>query len=217
MTELDLGIEALLTGSPRAIAPGVMSAMAKVPVAGPVHIGWLGLEGDHQADPVHHGGHDKAIHLYPLDHYGWWRDRIGAHPLLDAPGAFGENVAVRGAVDTDFCLGDRFALGTAVVELSHGRQPCSKLNHRFGLPHILTDIVASGRAGFYFRVLAQGEARAGDRLRLMERPLPHWPVDRLFALLVGGGHKRDPGGVAALAAMPVLADAWRTRAEALAR
>lgn len=217
MSPLDLRIDALLTGKPRPLGPGMTSAMAKRPVTGPVRIDWLGLEGDAVADPVHHGGHDKAIHLYPHDHYGWWRDLIGDHPLLETPGAFGENIAVGGAVDGDFCLGDRFTLGSAVIEVSHGRQPCTKLNHRFGRPDILASVIRSGRAGLYFRVIRTGEAEAGDRLRLIERPRPDWPMPRVFALLIGGGHKRDPAAVAMLAAMPVLAEAWRSRARELAR
>jgi MOSC domain-containing protein YiiM len=217
MAMLDLPVEALLTGSPRLIAPGVMSAMARRPVEGPVRIGWLGLEGDSVADPIHHGGHDKAIHLYPLDHYRWWRDHLGGHTLLDGIGAFGENIAVHGATDGDFCLGDHFLLGSAMLEVSHGRSPCSKLNRRFGRPHIVADVMASGRAGFYFRVIREGEAKAGDRLELVERPLSQWPMTRLFDLIVAGGHRRDPAGVAALAAMPVLAEAWRSRAIEFAR
>lgn len=217
MHSLDLLVDALLVGGPRPIADGVMSAMGKAPVTGPVRIDWLGLDGDSVADPLHHGGHDKAIHLYPQDHYGWWRERLGAHPLLDQPGAFGENIAVSGALDDDFCLGDRFTLGSAIIEVSHGRQPCSKLNHRFGQRDVLATVVKSGRAGFYFRVIRTGIASAGDRLSLIERPLPDWPMSRLFSLLIAGGHKRDPAGVAALAAMPVLAEAWATRARELAR
>ncbi|MET0366463.1 MAG: MOSC domain-containing protein [Sphingobium sp.] len=217
MSTLDLAVDALLTGTPRPLAEGVMSAMAKTPVTGPVRIDWTGLEGDRVADPIHHGGHDKAMHLYPQDHYGWWREWLGDHPLLDAPGAFGENIAVSGAVDADFCLGDRFTLGSAIVEVSHGRQPCAKLNYRFGRPDILATVVKTGRAGFYFRVIRTGEAQAGDRLTLTERPLPDWPMARVFGLLIAGGHRRDPAGVAALAAMPVLAEAWASRARELAR
>lgn len=214
---LDLSVDAFLTGRPRPLAGGVMSAMGKAPVEGVVAIDWLGLEGDHVADPLHHGGHDKAIHLYPNDHYGWWRERIGDHALLGQPGAFGENIAVRGAVDSDFCLGDRFTLGSAIVEVSHGRQPCSKLNNRFERPDILGTVVKSGRAGFYLRVIRTGEARGGDRMTLTERPCPEWPVPRVFDLLIAGGHKRDPHGVATLARLPVLAEAWASRARELAR
>ncbi|WP_254519689.1 MOSC domain-containing protein, partial [Salmonella enterica] len=90
----------------------------KKPVTGPVRITWEGFADDAVADRVHHGGLDKAIHLYPQDHYGWWRTRKPDQSLLDAPGAFGENIASRGLTETDICLGDRFSLGTAIVEVS---------------------------------------------------------------------------------------------------
>ncbi len=214
---LALSLEALCIGSPALIGPGVTSAIVKSPMIGPARVTWLGLEGDHQADPIHHGGHDKALHLYPLDHHAWWRERVGDHPLLGQHGAFGENLSTRGATDRELCLGDRFQLGDAIVELSHGRKPCSKLNHRFDRPDILTSIVSSRRAGCYFRVIREGETQAPGAMTLIERPLPDWPIARVFDLLVSGGYRRDPAGVAALARMPVLAEAWRARAVALAR
>lgn len=214
---LVLDLDAILTGRPAFIGPGVLSAMGKTPVAGPVRIGWLGLEGDAVADPTVHGGHDKAIHVFPQEHYHWWRMPLGPHPLLDAPGAFGENLATRGAIEGMLCLGDRFTLGTALVEISQGRQPCFKLNHRFGHDEVLARAVQTGRIGFYLRVIREGEAQAGDPMTLVERPHPEWSVARMFDLLVAGGHRRDPAGVAALARIPVLAEAWRSRAEKLAR
>jgi len=214
---LTLHLDALLTGKPALIAPGVPSAIGKAPVAGPVRIGWLGLEGDAQADLVHHGGHDKAVHLFPREHYPWWRGAIGDHALLEAPGAFGENLATHGASEAAICLGDRFTLGTALLEVSQGRQPCFKLNARFGRKDVLARAVESGRCGLYLRVLREGEARAGDAMTLAERSQPDWPVQRLFDLLIGGGHARDPAGIATLARMPVLAENWRARAAKLAR
>ncbi|MCW2394330.1 MULTISPECIES: MOSC domain-containing protein [unclassified Sphingobium] len=214
---LSLSVEALLVGSPALLAPRVMSAMGKRPVRGPVRIGWLGLEGDSVADPLHHGGHDKAVHLVPQEHYAWWRGVLDDHPLLHAPGAFGENLATRGATEANLCLGDRFALGSAVLEISHGRQPCAKLNARFGRKDVLGQAIASGHCGLYLRVIEQGEAKAGDAMILLERPLEDWPIARVFNLLIAGGHKADPAGVAQLAETRVLADAWRVRAEKLAR
>ena len=208
-------IEALLTGTPVPFRDADYSAIAKRPVSGRVHIGWLGLEGDSVADPVHHGGWDKAIHLYPQDHYGWWRERKPGHSLLDAAGAFGENIASRGMTEEDIRLGDRFSLGSAIVEVSHGRQPCWKLDHRFGARDVTATIVKTGRSGLYFRVLREGEAEAGTRMDLLERPLPDWPIARVFRLLIGGGHKAEPDAVRALADMPVLAEAWRDRARKL--
>lgn len=211
----DLIIDALLTGKPAPFRDGDYSAIAKRPVTGPVRIGWLGLEGDTVADPVHHGGWDKAIHLYPQEHYDWWRERKPGHPLLDRPGAFGENVASRGMTEEDICLGDRFSLGTAIVEASHGRQPCWKLDHRFGQRDVMAAMVKTGRSGLYFRVLREGEAEAGMRMQLIERVLPEWPIARVFRLLIGGGHKAEPEVVRALADMAVLAEAWRDRARKL--
>src|SRR5262249_3871104 len=148
---------------------------------------------------------DKALHLYPQDHYRWWRGRMGDHPLLDAPGAFGENIASSGMTEEDICLGDRFRLGGAVVEASHGRQPCWKLDRRLDRPDIMKPIVRTARCGVYFRVIAQGEAESGDAMALVERPLPEWSIARIFRLLVAGGATRDPAAVRALAAMPLLA------------
>ncbi|AMK18348.1 MULTISPECIES: MOSC domain-containing protein [Sphingobium] len=212
-----LVVEALLTGTPVPFRDGDYSAIAKRPVDGMVRIGWLGLEGDGVADPIHHGGWDKAIHLYPQDHYGWWRERKPGHPLLAAPGAFGENIASHGMTEEEICLGDRFSLGSALVEVSHGRQPCWKLDHRFGSRDVLAAIIKTGRSGLYFRVLREGEAEANSRMELLDRPLPQWPIARVFRLLIGGGHKAEPDAVRALAELSVLAEVWRDRARKLAQ
>ncbi len=146
MVDLVLTVDALLTGKPAFIAPGVLSAMAKTPVPGPVRIPWLGLEGDAVADPPVHGGHDKALHLFPQEHYHWCRRPLDKHPLLEQPGAFGENLATMGAIEGMLCLGDRFTLGTALLEICQGRQPCAKLNHRFGHDDVLARAVQTGRS-----------------------------------------------------------------------
>lgn len=216
MTASSMTVDALLTGIPVPFRDSDYSAIAKQPVSGAVRIGWLGLAGDSVADPVHHGGWDKAIHLYPQDHYGWWRERKPGHPLLEKPGAFGENIASHGMTEEEVCLGDRFSLGSAVVEVSHGRQPCWKLDHRFGARDVMATIVKTARCGIYFRVLREGEAEAGVMMELLERPLPQWSIARVFRLLIGGGHKGEPDAVRTLTDMPVLAEAWRERARKLA-
>lgn len=191
------------------------SAIAKHPVAGAVAVGPLGLAGDEQADLVHHGGVDKAIHHYPHDHYAWWRGEIGDHPLLAAPGGFGENISSEGLTEDNVCLGDRFRLGTALVEVSQGRQPCWKLSHHFGLPQVMAMVVTGRRPGWYYRVLESGEVSAGDRLELVERTQPEWSITRMFGLLIAGDHKREPAALRALAGQPALAQAWRWRANEL--
>ena len=188
------------------------SAMAKTPISGPVAVGRLGLAGDEQADLTVHGGVDKAIHHYPLDHYDWWRGQLDGHPLLAAPGAFGENISTIGLTEADVCLGDRFALGTALVEVSQGRQPCWKLGHRFGNPKVTAMVVTSGRPGWYYRVVETGQVAAGDTLALQARPRPEWSVARMFGLLIGGGGKKEPAALRELAGLEVLAAPWRRRA-----
>ncbi len=199
-------------------APDEPSAIAKFPKSGLVAIGMLGLAGDEQADPVHHGGPDKAIHHYPFDHYPFWHGKIGDHPLLGAPGGFGENISALGMIETEVCIGDRFRLGSALVELSHGRKPCWKISHRFGLPKLTAQVVKTGRAGWYYRVLEPGAVQAGDRIELIERSLPEWTVERTFDLIVRGAGKQDPAALRRLAGMEVLAAAWReSAAKALAQ
>lgn len=208
-------IEALLTGAPLPFRGNDHSAIAKRPVEGAVRVTWNGLAGDSVADPIHHGGWDKALHLYPQDHYTWWRARKPDAPLLDAPGAFGENIASLGMTEEEICLGDRFALGSAIVEVSHGRQPCWKLDHRFGARDVMVTMIKTARSGLYFRVIREGEVEAGTVMPLLDRPHPQWSIARVFRLLIGGGHKAEPEAVRALAAMSVLAEVWRERARKL--
>ena len=209
-------IDALLTGKARRFgAKGEPSAIDKRAVEGRRAVGALGIAGDEQADLSVHGGPDKAIHHYPRDHYGWWAETIGDHALLQDAGAFGENISTSGLTDSAACIGDRYRLGSALVEISQGRQPCWKLGHRFGIATLPATVVTSRRGGWYYRVIEDGAVGAGDALELMERPLPDWSVERVFHLLIGGAGKREPAALRALAAMDLLAANWRARAEKL--
>jgi len=191
--------------------PGESSAIGKVAVEGPVAVTRLGLAGDEQADPVHHGGPDKAIHHYPRDHYAFWREALGDHPLLDEGGAFGENISTTGLTEEAICVGDRWRLGTALVEVSHGRQPCWKLDHRFGGVPVNALCVKNRNPGWYYRVIEEGQVAAGDEMELVGRPWPQWTVARVFGLLIAGDHKSDRAGLEALGEVEQLAEAWKTR------
>ena len=209
-------IDALLTGKARRFgAKGEPSAIDKRAVEGRRAVGALGIAGDEQADLSVHGGPDKAIHHYPRDHYDWWAETIGDHALLQDAGAFGENISTSGLTESAACIGDRYRLGSALVEISQGRQPCWKLGHRFGIATLPATVVTSRRGGWYYRVIEDGAVGAGDALELMERPLPDWSVERVFHLLIGGAGKREPAALRALAAMDLLAANWRARAEKL--
>lgn len=212
----DVQVLALMIGKAAAFGgPDRPSAIAKSAIIGPIAVTPRGFAGDEQADLVHHGGPDKAIHHYPFEHYAYWRGVLGEHGLLAEPGGFGENVSTLGLTEDDVWLGDRFRLGTALIEVSHGRQPCWKISHRFGRADLTARVARTGRIGWYYRVLEPGRAAAGDGLALVERGLPEWSMARLFAVLIGGKSGRSPAALRQLAALPMLAEAWRRRAAEL--
>ena len=216
MIQAPAPIIALLAGKVAPLrASDEPSAIAKQPLTGPVTITPLGITGDEQADRIHHGGPDMALHQYPFDHYAAWRAELGEHPLLGRPGAFGENISTTGLTEASVCLGDRFRLGTALIEVSKARQPCWKQANHLGQPDMVARIVTTRRSGWYTRVLEPGTAAAGDLLTLIDRPRPNWPLTRLFGLLIAGDHKRDPGPLQELVDEALLAADWRERARKL--
>lgn len=182
---LPLGhIQTVLTG--RALPytrPGSRSAINKQPVAGPVLVHREGLTGDEQGDRRVHGGPDKAVHLYASEHYPMWREELGPRRVLDTPGAFGENLSTQGVTEANICLGDQLLIGNTLLEVSQARQPCWKLNDRFGVPDMAQRVQRSLRSGWYCRVLEQGILQAGAPITLIARPYPDWPLRRLMELL----------------------------------
>lgn len=195
-------IDAICTGTARPFNGAETSAIAKRPREGAVQVLTEGLAPDEQADRSVHGGPEMALHLYPLDHHDWWRGEIGDHPALDEPGGFGSNIAVRGLLEDDVHIGDRFRLGTALIEVSQPRQPCWKIEHRFGAKGMVARIVTTGRCGWYFRVLEAGEVAAGDLLERIAIGDDSWSVARVFRALVAGKATSDE--LDALAILPAL-------------
>jgi len=146
----------------------VRTSIFKEPVPGRVRVTKLNLHGDQQSDLTVHGGIDKAVYVYPSEHYSFWREEL---PGTDLPwGMFGENFTTEGALDdkTVF-IGDRFRIGSAEFAVTSPRMPCYKLGIRFGRPDIIKRFLQSGRAGFYLAVLQEGEAGAGDSIELLAR------------------------------------------------
>ena len=163
--------------------PGSFSAIDKRPLAGPVAVQAEGLAGDEQGDRRIHGGPDKAVHVYSWTHYAQWQRTLGALPVLQAPGAFGENLSIDTPDEHTVCLGDEWRVGSARFAISQGRQPCWKLNDRFGVPDMARRLQDSGRTGWYLRVLQAGAVQAGDAIMLTARPHPDWPLERIGALI----------------------------------
>lgn len=122
------------------------------------------FEGDRQADLVNHGGIDKAVCVYPYDHYPYW-ERVLRKDL--APGAFSENLTIAEALETEVCIGDIFRAGEAVVQVSQPRQPCVKLAGKFQRKDLISEVVETGYGGYYLRVLKEGTVTQGDEFKLV--------------------------------------------------
>ncbi len=180
-------LDAVLMGTAVDYARGERSAIAKSPMSEPVVVGELGLVGDEQGDPINHGGPAKAVHHYARDHYQFWRSELGDLPVLDAPGAFGENLSTMGITEADVCLGDRLRIGGAVLRVSQGRRPCWKLGVRFGVHDMARRVLVTGRTGWYYAVDEPGAVAAGDAVELIDRPHPDWPLRRLLHLVLHRG------------------------------
>lgn len=180
----------------------------KEPVSGPIWVGTTNLAGDGQADLRVHGGADKAINLYPFEHYAGWRDELEIPEL--PKGAFGENLTTTGAVEADVCIGDIFEIGGAtgaLVQISQPRQPCWKLSRRWNIKDLAARVERTGRTGWYFRVLREGSIEPGNQLQLMARPHPEWPV--ALANEVMHQRKEDFAMAHPLAGCPALSQSWQ--------
>lgn len=193
-------------------ASSVPSGIFKDRATGPVDVTPCGFEGDEQADRRHHGGPDKAIHAYPAAHYRDWQRDLPDRAEQFRPGAFGENLVVEHAAEADICLGDRWKLGKALLQVSQSRQPCWRLNLRFDRGDMARRVQDSGRTGWYFRVLEPGRIAAGQMARLVDRPHPDWSLDKVWDLLYLDRDNRE--ALTAFAALPGLPERWRSMAEA---
>lgn len=146
-----------------------VSAIDKQPVAGSVHVGRLGVAGDEQADLTVHGGLDKAVYAYPVEHYAFWKALRLAACKQEQPlpfGSMGENLSLSGLLEQDAWIGDRLLIGSVVLQVTEPRRPCFKFNARMGFSHATKSMVQSGFTGFYLRVLQTGTLQAGDAVIL---------------------------------------------------
>lgn len=150
------------------------SAFVKSPVDGPVPLAATNLKGDRQADLRVHGGPDMAVLCYSAEHYPLWRDELGIEEM--GPGGFGENFTISGHDERSVCIGDVYRIGGAEVQVSQPRGPCYKISYRWKRPDLLGRVEASGRHGWYLRVLREDEVEKGMAVELLNRPNPEWTV-----------------------------------------
>lgn len=160
---LNVGLPRLVLRNDEPVSTGIF----KEPVAGRVMMRKLNLDGDRQADLSVHGGPEKAVYVYPSEHYDFWKREL---PEMNLPwGMFGENLTTTGLFETETHVGDKFRVGAAEVMVTQPRIPCYKLGIRFGRVDIIKRFLISERSGFYVSVLKEGEVAAGDEFEVLEK------------------------------------------------
>ena len=167
----------------------VHTGIWKSPVAGRCRVLRLHVEGDGQGDLAGHGGENRAVFVYQIESYRYWEERLGRAPF--EVGQFGENFTVEGLADADVCIGDRYQIGTAIFEVTQPRVTCYRVGIRTNEPRMALLLTSSGRPGFYFRVLQEGEIGAGDAITRLATGPERMSVTQVNALLYSSEHPKD--------------------------
>lgn len=168
----------------------VTTSIYKEPVEGRVALRTLNLDGDRQSDLTVHGGKDKAVYCYPVEHYEYWREQLAGHDL--PMGVFGENLTIEGLpFEHDLYVDDRFSIGSAEVVVTQPRLPCYKLGIRFGIDAMVKRFLDAGRTGFYLAVTREGDVGAGDEIRMLSRAAGSVPVSEILRLYIAKGFNED--------------------------
>ena len=182
----------------------IITGICKQPVSGPLRLSRSGFEHDGVGDMKHHGGEDKAVCVYSLEHYPYWENALG---IKLPAAAFGENLTVSDLKEEDICIGDVFEIGTALLQVSQPRQPCRTLAARYGRDDLVKLVADSGRTGFYFRVLKEGVVQKDARLKLKEKdPLG---ISVLFASHTFHLDRKNCEAIEKVLAVPALSASWQ--------
>jgi MOSC domain-containing protein YiiM len=195
-------------GRPRTVrwrGKPVATGIYKQPVAGRVMVYQLNLDGDQQADLRVHGGPDKAVYVYPVEHYESWAQERGQ--TRDPFGQFGENFTVEGMVEETVHIGDIFQIGDTKLEVTQPRVPCYKLGLKMGSMQFLKRFLASGRTGYYMRVLEQGEVGAGDSIERIRTDPERVTIRQ--AVRLAFFEQDDVVMLEKALRIPALSDEWR--------
>ena len=163
-------LESVNVGEPRAVDVNghtVWTAIWKDPVEGRVALRGVNLDGDDQADRSVHGGPDKAVYAYAVEDIDWWEAQLSGRL---GPGIFGENLTVRGLPVSEAVIGERWTVGTTLLEVCQPRLPCFKLGLRMGDPRFLKRFATANRPGAYLRIEREGDISRGDQIQVIDRP-----------------------------------------------
>src|SRR5215475_9116762 len=167
----------------------VHTGVWKYPVQGRRMVRRLNIDGDGQGDLAGHGGEQRAVFVYQIESYRYWEDRLGRRDL--SYGQFGENFTIEGMPDDEVCIGDRYHIGQGVFEVTQPRVTCYRVGIRMNEPRMAALLTSSGRPGFYFRVLQEGEVGAGDEIVKVGEAKERITVSEINALLYSPNHPRD--------------------------
>jgi ferredoxin-NADP reductase/MOSC domain-containing protein YiiM len=189
----------------------VHTAIWKTPVQGRRTVRRLNIDGDGQGDLAGHGGEHRAVFVYQIDSYDYWRRELRRNDFTH--GQFGENFTVDGLSDKEVCIGDRYRVGSALFEVTQPRVTCYRVGIRMDEPQMPALLVAQGRPGFYFRVLEEGEVEAGDEIVQVAACPERMSVFEISALLYMPGHLKSE--LERALRIPALSAGWRTSFEAL--
>ena len=209
-------VESVNVGEPRPVevdGQTVWTAIWKIPVEGRIPLRGVNLEGDDQADRTVHGGPDKAVYAYAAEDTELWEAELGA-PLGDAP--FGENLTVRGLPVSDAVIGERWAVGSTLLEVAQPRLPCFKLGLRMADPRFPRQFALSGRPGAYLRIVEEGDIGAGDEISVLSRPA-HGVTSRLVSRAILGEPELLQRALQAPELPAALREWMQERADAAAR
>ncbi len=183
----------------------ISTGIFKEPIAGPITLRTLNLDGDRQADLTVHGGPNKAVYAYPAEHYEFWRAEF---PGANLPwGMFGENFTTEGLFETELHIGDRLRIGSAIIVVRQPRIPCYKLAVKFQRSDILARFLASGRSGFYFSVEQEGTVEAGNEFALLSNEPDAISIAAMNHLFADDRYNRDLLDKAI--ATPALPEDWK--------
>ena len=183
------------------------SAIWKLPVAGRIKARGVNLDGDDQADRKAHGGFDKAVYAYAIEDMRWWERELGRSLQY---GEFGENLTTEGIAVNDALVGERWKIGTAVLEVSEPRVPCWRLGVRMNDQMFVRHFTEALRPGTYLRIIGEGDLGAGDEIQVIYRPDHDLTIQDVFRI-----YTRDRGEVERLIATPQISDSWKNWAETL--
>ena len=189
----------------------VHTGIWKDPVRGRCRVGHLNLDGDGQGDLAGHGGEQRAVFVYQIESYRFWQEQLKRTDFVH--GQFGENFTIEGLPDDTVCIGDRYQIGSALFEVTQPRVTCYRVGIRMNEPRMPALLTSSGRPGFYFRVLREGEVGAGDEIVKVGEAKERMTIAEINALLYSPNHARDR--LERALRIEALSPGWRSSFEAL--